>query len=71
MTPMSVQIRVKGHLDTSWTDWFDGLTIINQETAEAILVGRLPDQTALHGVLTRISSLGLVLISVNAGTAKD
>jgi hypothetical protein len=71
MTPMSVQIRVKGHLDTSWSDWFDGLAIINQEMAEAILVGRLPDQTALHGVLSRISNLGLVLISVNAGTTEN
>jgi hypothetical protein len=71
MTPMSVQIRVRGHLDASWNDWFDGLTIINQESAESTLVGRLPDQTALHGVLTRISSLGLILISMNAGTAED
>jgi hypothetical protein len=63
--PVSYRIEVKGHLDLTWLDWFEGLTIVNQENGKAVLSGPLPDQAALHGVLARINSLGLTLISVN------
>jgi hypothetical protein len=65
--PTFYEIRVKSHLESAWADWFDGLTISNLENGEAILTGYLLDQAALHGVLNRISNLGLTLISVNAG----
>ena len=58
------QIRVKGHLGEQWQSWFDGLTITNVEQGEAILSGSLPDQAALHGVLTKIRDLGLPLLEV-------
>ena len=64
--PTFYQIRIKGHLDEIMADWFEGMTISNQEDGEAVLSGRLTDQAALQGVLKRISNLGLVLISVNA-----
>lgn len=64
--PTVYQIKVKGHLDHTWVDWFEGLTISNQDGGEAVLSGYLPDQAALHGVLNRISNLGLTLISVNS-----
>jgi hypothetical protein len=69
--PTFYQIRVKGHLDEVLADWFEGLTISNQEDGEAVLSGRLTDQAALQGVLKRISNLGLILISVNAVKEKD
>jgi len=69
--PIFYQIRVKGHLDEILAEWFDGLTISNQENGEAELSGRLPDQAALHGVLKQISNLGLALISVNAIPGED
>jgi hypothetical protein len=59
------QIRVKGHLGEQWRDWFNGLTITNVEQGEAILSGPLPDQAALHGVLTKIRDLGLPLLEVH------
>jgi hypothetical protein len=59
-------IRVNGHLDAMWTEWFEGLTITNLEGGEALLSGNLPDQSALQGIFKRISDLGLTLISVNA-----
>lgn len=46
--------------------WFEGLTISNQEDGDSVLSGPLADQAALQGVLNRISSLGMTLISVNA-----
>ena len=65
------QIRVKGHLDEILAEWFEGLTISNQEDGEAELSGRIPDQAALQGILKRISNLGLALISVNAVPEED
>ncbi|MDQ3863616.1 MAG: hypothetical protein M3317_08975 [Actinomycetota bacterium] len=64
---MSVyNIRVKGHLDRHWSEWFDGLTITNLENGEAMLSGEIVDQAALHGVLAKVRDLGLPLIAVTA-----
>lgn len=59
------EIRIKGHLDESWADWFDGLVISHEENGETRLSGSIPDQAALHGVLNRLRDLGIQLISVN------
>jgi len=62
---MSVyNIRVKGHLDGGWSEWFDGLTIANVEGGDAVLSGEIVDQSALHGVLNKVRNLNLPLISV-------
>ncbi len=63
-SPITYEIRVEGLIDKMWTDWFNGMTIIYENEDETVLVGKLPDQTALHGVLDRIRDLGLGLISV-------
>jgi hypothetical protein len=57
------KIRVKGILDSTWSDWFDGFTITVQGD-ETILVGTVIDQSALHGILAKINDLGLAIISV-------
>jgi hypothetical protein len=59
------EIRVKGHLNSSWSDWFDGMTITNVENGDALLSGPILDQAALQGALKKIRDLGLPLISVN------
>lgn len=59
------EIRIKGHLDQSWADWFDGLTIIHEDNGDTLLTGSLVDQAALHGVLSRLRDLGVQLVSVN------
>jgi hypothetical protein len=64
--PSYYEIRIMGHLESSWSDWFEGLTISNLDNGEAMLSGYIPDQAALHGILNRISSLGLNLISVTS-----
>lgn len=63
-TPAIYQIRVKGVLDPSWSDWFDGFTITSTED-ETELTGLVVDQAALHGILTKINDLGLSLTSVS------
>ena len=51
-------------LDPKWSDWFGGFTITCEE-GETVLTGQVPDQAALHGILSKINSLGLALISVS------
>jgi hypothetical protein len=57
------QIRVKGTLDTSWSDWFDGFTITSADD-ETELTGLVADQAALHGILTKLNDLGLAILSI-------
>jgi hypothetical protein len=59
--PSIYHIRVKGILDEKWSDWFDGFTITPQADDETLLVGPVPDQSALHGLLAKIRDLGLPL----------
>ncbi len=63
--PPVYQIRVEGHLDQQWTDWFEGLTITREEDGNTLLTGRVVDQAALHGLLKKVRDLGLPLVSVN------
>jgi hypothetical protein len=46
------EIRVKGHLDSKWLDWLEGLEVKLLDNGEMILSGTLMDQAALMGVLT-------------------
>ena len=62
--PTYYQIKVKGHLASHWSDWFDDMTISNEANGEAVLVGPLADQAALHGVLIKIRDLGLPLLAI-------
>jgi hypothetical protein len=59
------EIRIKGHLDDRWADWFEGLSITRADNGETLLRGPLNDQAALHGVLRKVRDLGLPLLSVN------
>ena len=61
----SYEIRVKGHLDVRWADWFDGLTLTQESDGTTVLRGSVVDQAALHGVLGKVRDLGLPLIAVN------
>ena len=58
------EIRIKGHLDDRWADWFEGLTFTHESDGTTLLDGPLTDQAALHGVLNKIRDLGLPIISV-------
>jgi hypothetical protein len=63
-TSNGYQIRVKGHLEEEWMDWFDGMSITQLENSETLLAGPLADQSALFGLLMKINSLNLTLLSV-------
>jgi len=59
------QIVLHGHLSNQWSSWFNGFTITLDQHGRTILAGPVIDQAALHGVLKKISDLGIPLISVN------
>lgn len=63
------EIKIAGHLEDRWTDWFEGLTFIHESDGTTTLSGPIKDQTALRGILNHISDLGLVLISVQSGNS--
>ena len=57
-------IRVKGHLADRWAAWFDGMTLTRRPDGTTVLDGPVADQSALHGLLRKVSDLGLPLVSV-------
>jgi len=65
--PAVYQVKVPGELDASWSDWVGGMTITVESEGEdrpvTTLTGSV-DQAALQGLLRRLYSLGLPLISV-------
>ena len=58
------RITVTEHLDDSWSDWFDSLTISHAEDGVTTLTGPVRDQTALYGLIATIRDLGLTLLDV-------
>ena len=62
--PERYEIRIKGHLDDKWADWFEGLTITREDNGETLLTGPVVDQAALHGLLRKVRDLGMPLLSV-------
>ena len=61
----SYEIRLKGHLEPRWADWFDGLTLTQESDGTTVLSGSVVDQAALYGLLGKVRDLGLPLIAVN------
>ena len=63
------EIRVGGHLDQRWSDWFEGMELtqaFNQNGSPiTVLTGTIVDQAALHGILASVRDIGIPIISVN------
>ena len=58
------EIRIKGHLNSRWAAWFDGLSLTNNNDGTTIISGPVVDQSALHGLLQKVRDVGLPLVSV-------
>ena len=65
--PATYQIKVPGHLDERWSDWAADISVTYEWDVDDIpittLTGKV-DQAALQGLLRRLYSMGLPLISV-------
>lgn len=61
---MNCHIRIKGHLDPSWQEWFGGLEMLQEQEGTTLFSGPLEDQAALYGFLTKLRGLGLDLLSL-------
>jgi hypothetical protein len=62
--PERYEIRVGGHLALRWAAFFDGMTLTPQDDGTTVIHGAVLDQSALHGLLRKLSDLGLPLVSV-------
>jgi hypothetical protein len=65
--PATYRIKVPGELDENWSDWIERMTITVESEGDGPPVTTLTgtvDQAALQGLLRRLYSLGLPLISV-------
>lgn len=67
----NTEIRVKSHIDPTWSEWLDGLTITHTTQTQTLLNGCLADQSALFSVLAKIRDMGLEVISVNVSESPD
>jgi hypothetical protein len=59
------EIRIKGHLGSQWSDWFEGQTITLEDNGDTLITGPVIDQAALYGLLKKVRDLGMPLISIN------
>ncbi len=64
--PGDYEVRVGRHLDDRWAEWFGDLTMTRERDGTTTLRGPVADQAALHGILTKIRDLGMVLLAVRA-----
>jgi hypothetical protein len=63
--PGHYEIRIAGHLDEDWIDWFGGLTLTLEDSGNTLLSGPVADQAALHGLLRKVRDLGRPLLAVS------
>jgi hypothetical protein len=67
-SPAMYRIRVQGRIPTRWCDCVEGMAItvgpLEAEPPVSTLLGDLPDQAALAGVLSTLYELHLPLLSV-------
>ena len=62
--PGLYEIRLRGHLENRWADWFEDMSLTREANGETLIIGPVTDQAALHGLLRKVRDLGLPLVSV-------
>ena len=62
--PAVYEFKVAQSLSDQRAAWFDGLKLARDDQGNTLLTGTIIDQAALHGVLTKIRDLNLILLSV-------
>jgi len=49
-------------MGSSFTDWFETITVISQENNETLLIGQFIDQAALRGLLDQLWNLNFTIL---------
>jgi len=57
------EIRIRGHLNSSWSEYLEGFEICLLDNGEMILFGSIVDQAALMGILNKLNRLNLTILS--------
>jgi hypothetical protein len=63
--PATYEVRLKGHLPNRWAGWFGEVTIGLEEDGTTVLTCPAIDQAALYGLLKKVRTLGMLLLSVD------
>jgi hypothetical protein len=63
-TPNEYEICLEGLLPDFWSDWFNGWVVHYDTESQTTTIGSVADQAALIGVLNKIQSLNLTVVSV-------
>jgi hypothetical protein len=64
--PMTLRLTVQGLVSAELVEWLSPLVADGHLAGDTVLVGTLPDQSALHGLCNRVRDLGLPLIELTA-----
>jgi hypothetical protein len=73
--PAEYELKIQGRFSDDLRDWFQGEVRCRFEGGEqqdvvTVITGTVIDQSALHGLITRIRDLGLVLLFVSCNSAE-
>jgi hypothetical protein len=69
--PANYELRIAGHLDEYWSAWFRNLDMVHEMDGTTSLTCAIADQAELHGLLTKIRDLGVILISLTVVDRSD
>lgn len=67
-SPVGLRVRVvvQGELGPTWSAMFADMAVEPSVDGRTLIVGKLPDQAALYGLLATIRDLGLSLVCAEA-----
>jgi hypothetical protein len=63
-----IRIRIKGQVDSNWSKWLGGLTLTHAPEGETLITGTVRDESTLYGLINKLASLGIHLVSVSCST---
>lgn len=65
------RFHVEGHLDHTWSAWLGEAPIQHQSDGTTLFTQAIRDQSALYGVLLKLSNIGVALIAVQRTTLQE
>jgi hypothetical protein len=61
-----VTIRIRGVIDESWSECFEGFKLSHPRPGETLITGLVEDQAAFYGLIGKLRDLGVLLVTVNS-----